>query len=125
MQKNSLAFVEPRPADAFRQAPRRPVAMPVRLSSSAMKPLRAQVSNISRMGCRLEVRCRFAPGIRLLVTFPSLAPLSAQVIWSRERQAGVQFSRAIAAGLLDQLIDRYPPAPSFVECRPLWAWRDL
>jgi len=123
MRNKCLAFIEPLPDAAFRQAPRRPVAIPVRLSSSAMKPLRATVSNVSRMGCRLDVRCRFAPGAALLVTIPDLSPLSATIVWSRERQAGVRFSRPLGAAVLDRLIARYPVQPPREGPEPLASWQ--
>lgn len=123
MRNQSPAYIEPLPPDAFRQAPRRLVAIPVRLSGSGMKPLRATVSNVSRIGCRLDVRCRFAPGASLLVTIPDLSPMSVRIVWSRERHAGVEFLRPLAAAVVDRLVARYPPRTPPEGPEPLRSWQ--
>jgi len=102
------AFIDRLPPESRRAGPRRPVDIPARLSGSAIKPLRVRASNISRRGCRLDVRCRFAVGTIMLITLPGLGPVSARVAWSEESRAGFQFVAPLSIAVVDILVARHP-----------------
>lgn len=116
------AYIDRLPPEAHRVGPRRSVDMPATISGSAIKPLRVRASNISRRGCRLNVRCRFVIGTLMLITLPGLGPISARVAWSEEDRAGFQFVASLDAAVLDVLVARHPACPVDDRPRPLASW---
>jgi len=115
-------FVDRLPPDSQRVGPRRLVDMPARVSGSAIKPLEARASNISRRGCRIDVRCRFAVGTLMLITLPGLGPVGARVAWSEENRAGFQFVAPLDAAVLDLLVRRHPSRAIDNRLMPLADW---
>lgn len=80
-----------------------------------------RVRNLSSTGACIEHEGDLVSGMRLMVAMGALPTISAEVMWTRERLAGIQFERPvaledarkprgigrIAAGWLDELRDPY------------------
>ncbi|WP_174297910.1 PilZ domain-containing protein [Sphingomonas bacterium] len=108
MPPRRAAFVDPRPVEAMRVAPRRVVSIEVRLVSSALGYVRAEVVDISRVGCCVEVNCRLPTDGFVMIRLPGLEPIGARVAWSRSVEGGLAFHRPLGAAILDRLIAQHP-----------------
>jgi hypothetical protein len=122
MKPSNGAYIDPRAPESLRLAPRRLVNAPAEIVSSAVGHLQATITDISRLGCRAELFCRFAEGDVLLVNLPDKVLTSGRVIWSTSTAVGLKFISPIATGVLNQLIARFPHTPPPTGAQPLAAW---
>lgn len=95
------------PAD--RVAPRRLVSIACIVSSSALGHVRAEASNLSRIGCRIEMQCRLHRGDFVMLAIPSFSPIGARVAWSTGTASGVEFLQPVNIAVLDHLLALYGP----------------
>jgi hypothetical protein len=123
MPNSTGAYIDPRLPESRRSAPRRLVSIPVTVSSSALKAVPAELTNISRLGCRVEVNGNLALGEVMLISLPTPLILAARVIWSESMAAGFKFADPVGIGVLDRLIEMYPAISMQSHSQPLASWR--
>jgi hypothetical protein len=67
----------------------------------------AQVTDLSSLGCRLEMSTPVVDGELSWVTLPGLEPWSCSVVWRADNQIGLAFDRplhqAVAASMCDRI----------------------
>ncbi|WP_368039738.1 hypothetical protein [Sphingomonas bacterium] len=74
------------------------------LTSSAAGQLSCRVDNLSRMGCRALIQCRFARDAYLSITFPHTGPIGTSVAWSDGLRSGLEFRQPLHVAVLDDLL---------------------
>jgi hypothetical protein len=125
MSSNVGSYLDLRSPKSARVAPRRLVSIPVVVVSSAVKRSPAKITNLSRMGCRVEIGCRFALGEFLLLSLPDNLLLSSNVIWSSGTASGVKFRATLNAAVLDKLLAKHPRKLAVLHPEPLATWATL
>lgn len=92
---------------ALRNGPRRLVDAAASLSSTAYGHMSCRVDNLSRAGCRVHIRCRFAQGTFLSLTFPGRGPVGARTVWSDGLRSGLEFLQPLHIAVLDDLLELF------------------
>jgi hypothetical protein len=59
--------------------------------------LAAELSDLSREGCRIITPEPFEPGAQILIKMPDVEPWPARVIWAREGAVGTEFHDPLPA----------------------------
>lgn len=90
-----------------RKAIRWPVAIPVTVSGSCIGHYAAEVRDVSRTGCLIEMQCKFGRNDLVLITIPSLGPLATRVVWSNGLETGVKFNRPLSLSVLEMVAGRH------------------
>ncbi|SFP55563.1 PilZ domain-containing protein [Sphingomonas rubra] len=92
------------PSAADRKALRRPVAIGLVVSSSALGHLTARALDLSLGGCRIVLQCRMTRGQFVMLTFPGFSPIGGRVAWSDGVSSGITFDRPLAVSVLHHLL---------------------
>lgn len=92
-------------SDTSDHDPRRSVRLPVEIMALVDQPraerrAQAELTELSREGCRLFSEEPFEPGAQLLVLVPGHEPWPARVIWAREGAMGLEFHTPLPAAVV-------------------------
>lgn len=90
-----------------RGAHRHPVTIASKLTSSWLGNLTIEVIDLSYLGCRVALRFSLPVGEILTITLPTLAPLSARVIWTDGLSSGLAFTRPLGEPVLRMMAERH------------------
>jgi hypothetical protein len=111
--------------EALRNGPRRLVDVAASLSSTAHGHMPCRVDNLSRAGCRVHIKCRFARGTFLSLTFPGRGALGTRMVWSDGLRCGLEFIQPLHIAVLDDLLKLFRREPGERSAGPvrLEHWR--
>jgi hypothetical protein len=73
-------------------------------------PVRAQATDLSTVGCRLQACACFRSGDVVTLEFPECEPRRAKVTWARGAAAGVEFEAPIPDDVIVHLVGSRTPA---------------
>lgn len=96
----------PQPATA-KKAVRWPVAIPITASGSGLGHHAAELWDLSRTGCLIQIQCKFAPNDLVLITMPSFGPRGARVVWSSGVETGLRFLDPLSLTVLETIATRH------------------
>lgn len=97
-------------SETRRQCHRYPVAIVGELTNSRLGDRSVEISDLSHQGCRLWLRATLPVGHLVMITFPTLAPLLARVIWSDGQSSGLNFSKPLGVSVLQMMAERHKRA---------------
>lgn len=86
-----------------KKAIRWPVAISVDVSGSGFGHHAAEMRDVSRTGCLIELQCKFARNDFVMVTLPTFGPFGALVVWSDGLETGLKFQTAISLVVLEHI----------------------
>src|SRR5688500_2935315 len=69
---------------------------------------RIHVTDISTVGCGIELRHTIAPGTQVWVRLPGLESWFGQVAWAAGGKAGVAFEKPLHSAVLARLVGQHP-----------------
>ncbi|MFM5913498.1 PilZ domain-containing protein [Chakrabartia godavariana] len=100
------------PITEDRREPRWPISLPCRLRWTNGLKLEAQLADITTTGCRV----RFSgPPPRLgylLLSFGNFDSFDAEIVWTKDGEAGLAFRPALHMAVLDHIVRSNPAEPS-------------
>ena len=83
------------------------VAVPTEMRGLGTGPTSAQVSDLSRFGCRVLGQRPYHPGAFIRLTLPGLTAIDATVIWCKQREMGLKFDHPLHEAVADHLVRTY------------------
>jgi hypothetical protein len=95
------------PSKARREGHRYPVTISCKLTNSRLGDRNAEVFELSHQGCRIRLRGVLPIGHLVVITFPTLAPLTAHIIWSDGLSSGLSFTKPLGGPVLKMMSERH------------------
>lgn len=74
------------------------------LGSSMLGKRKVELLDISNLGCRVSCSLDVPPGTYIVLTIPGLAPIGAQVRWSRQGGLGLRFGTPLHPLILERIV---------------------
>ena len=74
------------------------------LGSSMLGKRKVEWLDISNFGCRALCSLSLEVGTKVVLTMPGLAPIGAQIRWSRQGSLGLQFATPLHPLVLERLV---------------------
>lgn len=74
------------------------------LGSSMLGKRKVELLDISNFGCRALCSLNVEPGTKVVLTMPGLAPIGAQIRWSRQGSLGLEFATPLHPLVLHRLV---------------------
>jgi len=96
--------------DERRAAPRTPVDLHAGFRKQGFDSARADVSNLSVTGCKIDSAMNLGPKARVWIKFPGFQPMQATVIWVNGFEAGCEFSAPFYKPVLENFLSRHETA---------------
>lgn len=93
-----------------RRSRRVPVQATCRVRALWGEAVDVLVSDLSSLGCRLEMAGSHTIGAHLTVQMPQMKALNATIAWSGGRYVGVAFKQPLPPAVADHLVRLNPPA---------------
>lgn len=92
--------------DERRVEQREPVDMRAGFRKTGYDAAKADVTDISRTGCKVDSAMNLGPGTEVWIRFPGLQPMQATIAWSRGFEAGCEFAEPFHPAVLDDFLRR-------------------
>jgi hypothetical protein len=96
--------------DEHRAAQRAPVDLQAGFRKAGYDSARAEISDISVTGCKVDSAVSLGPKTQVWIKFPGLQPMQATVIWTNGFEVGCEFSAPFYKPVLDNLLYRHQAA---------------
>lgn len=93
--------------DERRAARRTPVNLQAGFRKQGFDSARADVSDLSVTGCKVDSAVNLGPKARVWIKFPGLQPMQATVIWVNGFEAGCEFSAPFYKPVLENFLGRH------------------
>ncbi|MFM9979098.1 MAG: PilZ domain-containing protein [Sphingomonadaceae bacterium] len=90
-----------------RSSERRWVRVRALIREAGSQRLDIDLVDLSINGFRFESLYAFAPGARVFISFPGLAPLEATIAWRNRDQYGCRLTHALHPAIFDNLAHRF------------------
>ncbi|MBB5709379.1 PilZ domain-containing protein [Sphingomonas xinjiangensis] len=74
------------------------------MGSSMLGKRKVELLDISNLGCRVSCSLDVPTGTHVVLTMPSLSPISAQVRWSRQGGLGLRFATPLHPLVLERIV---------------------
>ncbi|MGP1352856.1 MAG: PilZ domain-containing protein [Parasphingopyxis sp.] len=96
--------------DERRVAPREPVEMRAGFRKTGYDAAKADVTDLSQTGCKVDTAMSLGEGTEVWVRLPGLQPKQAKIAWSRGFEAGCEFAEPFHPAVLDDFLRRHRAA---------------
>ncbi|WP_299323161.1 PilZ domain-containing protein [Parasphingopyxis sp.] len=96
--------------DERRAAHREPVDVRAGFRKTGYEAAKADVSDISLTGCKVDSAMSLGIGAEVWIRFPGLQPMQATIAWSRGFEAGCKFTEPFHPAVLDDFLRRHRAA---------------
>ena len=93
-----------------RIAERVPVDMRAGFRKQGYDAAKADVSDISLTGCKVDSAMTLATGVELWIKFPGFQPMLSKVVWARGFEAGCEFDEQFHPAVLENFLQRHRAA---------------
>lgn len=93
-----------------RLSSRTPVAVQAGFRKSGLDAAKAEVSNLSRTGCKVDSAINLREKMQVWIKFPGLQAMPAKVVWVNGFEAGCEFSSPFYEPVLENFLSRHKTA---------------
>lgn len=97
-------------SDERRVAERVPVDMRAGFRKQGYDAAKADVSDLSETGCKVDSAMALAKGVEVWVKFPGFQPMLATIAWARGFEAGCEFDEPFHPAVLENFLRRHRAA---------------
>ena len=96
--------------DERRGADRQSVDMRAGFRKAGYDAAKADISDVSQTGCRVDSAMILGTGAEVWIKFPGLQPMHATIAWSNGFEAGCEFTDPFHPAVLDNFLHRHRAA---------------
>lgn len=93
-----------------RHASRTSVALKAGVRKSGLDAARADISNLSKTGCKVDSAISLSEKMQVWIKFPGLQAMPATVVWVNGFEAGCEFSAPFYEPVLENFLRRHEAA---------------
>lgn len=90
-----------------RGAERVPVSLRAGFRKQGYGAARADITDLSRTGCKVDSSMILAPGVEVWIKFNGFQPMQATVVWAHGFVAGCEFAQPFHPVVLENFLRRY------------------